>query len=806
MHRIWAASVLLLAILVKAEAQEVPAKTGVAKGKIYAELPGERPQTPRHEALPGAHVRAISSSKGTVTDGFGFFKLEDIPMGDTLEASMVGFQAVRWVFTGEDFTEIPLISGIALGAAEVKSDGPTASYSLLDPRHVQQLNRGELVKAACCNLSEAFETNASVDAAFTDAITGTRQIRMLGLDGKYTSMQVDNLPGPRGLAVVEGLMLIPGDWVNGIAISKGAGSVVGGYESITGEIHVGLMNPMNAPKLHVNLYQNESGRTEFNHVSRHDISRRWKMTLLTHGLQNQAVNDRNEDGFLDVPLQRHGIVRNEWKFMGDRGMEGEYSLSAIRTGLAAGTVGTFRGTEGIRDWGTLLEQPDTSGLRWSAASQTSRLEATAKTGFVFADKPGRSIGTQFSGVRFETEQNFGGARYRGLEEMFRANLLFADMLGNSAHRITTGISWLWNRFDEAAQWNEEAGSPVAEQRKDVLKRVESVPGIFAEYTYNDDIRWNVIAGLRADYHNLYGLRWTPRIHARWSVTEHVALKASAGRGWRVPNPLMEQRGAWASNRVWWAIAPGSSAPGSVERMALPVAGFQPEVADNAGLSLTTKFRLGHRESGLALDAFYTRFQNRLVVDLDGDPGEVWLYNLEGRSEAFSAQAEWDWSFHRRWDLRVALRYVEATTDRLGTADRRDPFVPVLRAFSQWSYASKVTSAGKQWRADATVQWMGPQRIPDTGSLPEAFQRPGDVPGFLQVNTQVTRQFSERFDVYLGVENLTNVRQDRPILGQGVEDTALFDRHFDASLVYGPIFGRMMYGGLRWRIEGPSEGH
>lgn len=796
----WVGLLLLFATANGVMGQGDPGKTAVVKGKIYAELPGERPQSTRHEPLPGAHVRAMGAFQGTVTDGYGFFRLEGIPIGDTLEASMVGFETVRWVFRGEEFTEIPLVSGIALGTAEVTSKGPTASYSLLDPRHVQQLNRGELVKAACCNLSEAFETNASVDAAFTDAITGTRQIRMLGLDGKYTAMQVDNLPGPRGLAVVEGLMLIPGDWVNGIAISKGAGSVVGGYESITGEIHVGLMNPMNAPKLHVNLYQNESGRTEFNHVSRHEISRRWKTTLLTHGLQNQAVNDRNTDGFLDVPLQRHGIVRNEWKFIGDRGMEGEYSISAVGTQLAAGTVGTFRGSEWGGDWGALLQQPDTSGLRWSAAAQTSRLEAAAKTGFLFANKPGRSIGTQFSGVRFETEQNFGGARYRGVEEMFRANLLFADMLGNSAHRITTGISWLWNRFDEEAEWMLSEAEPNVSLRKDVLKRAESVPGVFVEYTFNDDVRWNVIAGLRADHHNLYGLRWTPRVHARWSITENLALKASAGRGWRVPNPLMEQRGSWASNRVWWAFVPESG-----DKRPLPMAGFRPEVADNAGLSLTTKFRLGHRESGLALDAFYTRFQNRLVVDLDGEPGEVWLYNLEGRSEAFSAQAEWDWSFHRRWDLRVALRYVEATTDRVGTTDRRDPFVPVLRAFSQWSYASKATSEFKQWRADATVQWMGPQRIPNTGSLPEAFQRPGDVPGFFQVNTQVTRQFSQRFDLYLGIENLTNVRQDRPILGQGVEDTALFDRHFDASLVYGPIFGRMMYGGLRWRIEGDQKG-
>ena len=802
LHGSWLGLVLML--IAPASWGQVGEKLSTAKGKIYAEVPGEKPGEPQHDPLPGAHIRSLAQGNGTVTDGFGFFKLEKVGIGDTLEASMVGFHSVRWVFRGEGFVEIPLVSGIAIAAAEVRASGPTASYSLLDPRHVQQLNRGELVKAACCNLSEAFETNASVDAAFTDAITGTRQIRMLGLDGKYTALQVDNLPGPRGLSVVEGLMLIPGDWVHAIAISKGAGSVIGGYESITGEIHVALMNPMTAPRLHVNLYQNESGRTEFNHVSRHAVSRRWTTALLTHGLQNRAINDRNGDGFLDMPLQRHGIVRNEWKFIGDRGMEGEYSVTGVQTGLAAGTVGTFRDAD--RGWSgmghSLLQTPDTVGTRWSAASETSRIEASAKTGFLFSDRPGRSIGTQFSGVWHSTEQNFGGSTYQGEEQMFRANVLFADILGTTDHKWTAGISWLWNRFDETAHWSwrtDSVGAPTA-RRDQTLHRIERVPGVFFEYTFNDGLRWNVIAGIRADHHNLYGMWLSPRLHARWSVTEHVALKLAAGRGRRVPNPLMEQRGSWASNRVWWAID-GTT----LERLPLPVSGFAPEVADNVGLSMTTKFRLGHRDAGLALDAFYTRFQNRLVVDLDARPGEVGLYNLLGRSEAFSAQAEWDWSFHRRWDLRMAVRYVEANTDRLGTPDRRDPFVPVFRAFSQWSYASKPKASGQQWRADATVQWMGPQRLPNTEGLPLDFQRPGEAPGFFQVNLQGTRQFSKVLDVYLGVENLTNVRQSRPILGQGVEDADAFDRHFDASLVYGPIFGRMMYGGLRWRLEGASEG-
>lgn len=750
------------------------------KGKVYEESGGFEV---KHLPMPGAHVRVRGGLTGTVTDSFGVFFLDGVNVGDTIEASMVGYAPNGWVWEGKGFVELVLRAGVALGAAEVTAQERPASLSLMSPINVQTLNRAELVKAACCNLSEAFETNASVDASFTDALTGTRQIKMLGLDGKYTQLLVDNMPGPRGLAVVQGLLLIPGDWVQSIAISKGAGAVSSGYESITGQINVALKNPMNADPFHANLYANAAGRVEWNHVSAHQVTRRWRTALLSHALLNQRVNDRNGDGFLDTPLQRHLVLRNEWKFTGDRGIRGEYALSGATTELASGQVDPF-GTSPWPEMNTWSEQSDYAPGAWLATSFIERVEASAKTGFVFPDAPWRSIGTQLTAIRHASRLNMGGNRYTGTEEMFRANALYAGRIANDNHRFTTGVTWVYNDFDEEARWNDSIEVN--------WQRTERVPGAFFEYTLDDQSRWNVVAGVRYDRHNLYGGFFSPRVHARYFATEHLSIKGSAGRGMRVPNPLMEQLGPWASRRIWWTWDGEALAP-------LQGLSIQPEVATNVGLNATAAFLLNHRQASLAVDAYWTAFQERLVVDYDHAADAVVLYNLEGTSRARTAQVEFDWAAHRRFDVRLAYRYVDAETDRIQPAARRDPFVSKHRGFAQLSYASRLGERGSQWRADATLQWIGAQRLPSTAGNPEAYRRPDEAPDFFQLNLQVSRDFSSKFSVYVGVENLTNVRQDRPIIGAGQVPDADFDRYFDASLVYGPIFGRMAYGGLRWRI-------
>ena len=701
---------------------------------------------------------------------------------------MIGYETVGLVYTGWDYLDIPLEPGIFLNEAQVEARRSTTSISLLDPLNIQQLNRKELAKAACCNLSEAFETNASVDASFTDAVTGTRQIRMLGLDGKYTQLLVDNLPGPRGLNVVQGLSFIPGPWIDNISISKGTGSVINGYESITGQINVAMRNPENAEPLHINLYVSGDGRLEWNHVSRHQVNRRWSTALLSHAELGTAINDRNEDTFLDTPLKRDLVLRNEWKFRGDRGIRGEYAFSSVMMNRLAGQASAYSDSpfDLLQPY---LEDTDFSSA-WTAATKISRLEASAKTGFVFPAKSWQSIGTQFFASRHSQEHKFGNRSYEGTEDYFRGNILFSGIINNTDHKFTTGVSFVYDDFNEIGTWGAEFDEWDSEN--DTISRTEMVPGAFFEYTWTAGERLVVVAGLRGDHHNLYGNFASPRLHVRYSLAEETSIKLVAGRGFRTANVFMEQLGSWASNRRW-----------DIQE------DLAPEVATNLGLNLVSKFRLNSRDASLSLDGYFTNFDNRIIVDLYNSPHEVSIYNLNNsggypsRSSSTTVQLEFDWSFHRRLDIRAAYRWVDAVTGYAsgdfdagnGFEMQQDPYVSKHRAFTQWSYASKASKEGKQTRIDATVQWVGPQALPVPGGM--ASMHPSVSPSFTQVNLQLTQVLPGNLELYIGVENLTNVKQMSPIAG--TNDGGLDLENFDASLVYGPILGRMSYAGLRWTL-------
>ena len=758
------------------------------RGKVFSpeSFQGEEQFIP----LPGASVSWKGTRHGTITDLNGFFKLSlsQIGKGDTLQVSMIGYETIGLVYLGQKYVEIPLRPGVEVDVAEVETQSSGTSISLLDPLNIQQLNRKELAKAACCNLSMAFETNASIDASFTDAVTGTKQIRMLGLDGKYAQILVDNLPGPRGLNIVNGLSFVPGPWIDAIAISKGAGSVTNGYESITGQINVLMRNPENSDPIHINLYRGGDGRTEWNHISKHKVSRRWSTTILSHAEYIKTLNDRNLDSFLDFPLKKDLILRNEWKYMGDRGIRGEYSITSIQMKNMAGQKPVFENnTENPFDFFNSLLENDSDSL-WTAAKKINRVELSAKTGYVFPDKEWKSIGSQFYASRHQHDHKFGNRSYSGTENFLRGNLLFSSIIGNTDHAFTTGASILYDDFNEVGTWAAESDN--WDEIADTMTRTEVVPGAFFEYTWTAGERLQTVAGLRADFHNLYGTFASPRLHVRYSLAEEISLKFAYGRGFRTANVFMEQLGTWASNRRW-----------------IVEDGLLPEMATNLGLNLVSKFKLNSRDASFSIDGYYTNFDNRVVADLYHSSNSIVVYNLTNSqsgntSYSTTLQAEFDWSAHRRLDIRAAYRWVDAKTDYLGNGLVRDPFVAQHRAFTQWSYASKLGPDGQQLRIDGVLQWVGAQAMPtptiDSPSHTETS------PDFTQINLQVSQTFKGNFEIYAGVENLLGFVHDNPIVGairtiEGPELNPQFNDVFDASLVYGPIFGRMTYAGLRWTL-------
>lgn len=725
------------------------------------------PDSGEEAPLPGANVYWLDAEGTAITDANGDWKLE-VPAGaSTVRISYIGFQSRDVVYTGDTYTKVRLEMGEELKAAEVEAQVQSTKMSLFAPSISQTLNEKELCKAACCNLSESFETNASIDASFTDAVTGTHQIKMLGLSGRYVQMMQDNVPSIRGLSGIYGMEHTPGPWIRSIQIAKGTGSVTNGHESITGQINTTLKNPGNTEeRFYFNAFHNMMRRSELNAIWNVHVSEKWSTALMLHGMYSDRRFDMNKDGFVDAPLKEHLIARNSWHYRGER-LFGEYALTYITTDEQAGQMAFRPG-----------QQEAIANPLWGAESKAERWFVTAKTGLLFTGQDWKSIGTQFSFNHHRQGNVFGNAEYNGFQQTFRANVLFASRLDQAGTQtFTTGLSLRDDHFDESLNATEWV-------------RDETVGGAFFEYNFSKPERFTLVAGLRGDYNALFDRVFVlPRLHFRYSLTERIALKAVAGKGVRSAAVLMENVGSLASARSW--IAAGAHEDNGFI--------FRPEEAWNFGLSYNQNFRLAYRDASLAVDAYHTRFEQQVVVDVDRNAQQVNVYNLEGASFSNSVQAEFHWSPARRLDVRLAYRWLDVQRDYIGDqgeAVRREvPMISTHRAFSNVAFETRPNERKGQWRFDATVQWVGTQRLPDTSGNPEAFQLADRSDDFVQLNGQVTWALSDKFEVYVGSENILNFMQERPILSADNP----FGAYFDASMVWGPVFGRNGYTGLRWRL-------
>jgi outer membrane receptor for ferrienterochelin and colicins len=270
--------------------------------------------------LEFVHVVGFESQSGSYTDSTGYFKLE-LPgreeeeyHQDVIVVTYVGYAADTIHVNDQHYLSIVLKDNAVLDEVEVVYRKRTTEVSFLDPRLVQNISQGELFKAACCNLSESFETNASVDVNFTDAITGAKELQMLGLAGKYTMITREFMPGIRGIAVPYGLLYTPGSWIESMQVTKGAGSVVNGYESIAGQINVEWKKPEGDERLFVNAYVNEALRNEVNANASFDVSSKLQTAVLGHFSHYPKAFDRNNDGFADQPIGSLYVISNRWKY------------------------------------------------------------------------------------------------------------------------------------------------------------------------------------------------------------------------------------------------------------------------------------------------------------------------------------------------------------------------------------------------------------------------------------------------------------------------------------------------------------
>ncbi|MFT4524942.1 MAG: outer membrane receptor for ferrienterochelin and colicins [Bacteroidia bacterium] len=699
--------------------------------------------------LIGASVFWLGTTTGVAGDVEGEFCIEEpTSYPARLVVSHVSSESDTILFTEYTSKEVHAhLQPIKLETVTVTATEKASSYDLMNPILVENLGSKELKKAACCNLSESFESNASVDVVVSDAVSGARKIRMMGLDGVYTQIQGENMPLIRGLSMGSGMLNIPGTWVESIQISKGPGSVVNGYEAMIGQINVEFQKPDEADTYFINLYGNVGGRAEANLQYAKQITPKVGTTFFGHASARLRENDSNNDGFMDMPLSQQYIGFNRWKFkMGDWraqvGVRGSYD------NRIGGQLGYKKG---------LIADVQPYGIE----ILNRQIDLTTKTAKLFDKHDDLSIAIVTNWRYHDLNSQYGLKTYEAIERMAYGNLIIQNAWKEDKHRLRAGASYL---YDDHVQHLTDSAWQI----------IEHVPGAYAEYTFSMPLKFSLVAGIRGDYHNKFGMMVTPRLHLKYHLADLTTIRVSGGRGYRTARPFADNPSLFASSR-------------RIEFTPMT----KPEESWNYGISFSHSMRLWRRELTVTSSFFRTEFINQMVIDMDSEQRALHIYPLEGRSYSNSFQIDLSYEPLPRTTINLAYKLNDAHTEyRVG--ELLNPLVDRHLGLINLGY---FTKGQKNWAFDLTVQFHGDARIPSTSTNPVEYQVPVRSPFHVIINAQVTKTF-KWFEVYLGAENLTNYRQPNAIIA--ADDP--FGEHFDATMIWGPTMGINPYLGIRMKFN------
>ena len=699
----------------------------------------------------GAKIKLLQAKSGTVSREDGTFELvlpKELP--DTLVISAFGYNPDTLIVSKKDrFTalNILLYSDKLLPEILIEYRKNGHSISRLKTLHVEELTAIELRKAACCNLSESFETNASVDVNITDAVSGAKKIQMMGLDGVYTQIQMENIPYLRGLESAFGLSSLSGTWIESIQITKGTGNVVNGYESMAGLVNLELKKPDEMEKIYLNVYQNIFGRSEFNFNKGIILNPKWSTGFLGHVSSTYGNIDRNKDAFRDLPTGDNTAFMNRWAYKGKK-MEAQFGINFYRDRKVGGQTTFFRNEE---------NQVDT--INYGVLINSKHIDIYGKTGF-FGKRPMQSLGIVYNIKHQEIDGIFGLKNFSGLEKRGYINVIYDDIIGTSDHKIKVGTSFV---------------AIDISQKADTLsqKRMELVPGIFAEYTYTGR-RLTGVFGSRYDYHSIFREQFSPRVHLKYLLSEMTDLRFTAGKGWRVPNFIIDNISLLASSKQW--MAPSET---------------KPEISWNIGGSLVHEMKIFERKASISLDFYHTRFENQLIVDRDDAINAIVFSNLKNSSFSNSFQTEFSFSLIKNLDIRLAYKFLDVQA-KYGNEMRQQVMIPRQRGFVNIAYITR----NKRWEYDFTCSVFSPSRLPIQRDFSNDTLLISDMksPTYAMINAQITHIY-KKFDFYLGGENLKNSTQKNPI----IDAANPFGSKFDATNIYMPITGINIYLGIRYAI-------
>ena len=737
--------------------------------------------------LVGANVYWAGTTIGVATDLDGRFDLQEIKTTHLLVTSFMGYHNDTTEVTSHSELTIVLVSDLVLEEVNIVERKMAVLRSRVSALQTETITGEALCMAACCNLSESFETSASVDVAYSDAATGAKQIRLLGLNGTYVQLLTENTSNIRGLAQSFGMEYIPGPWMEAIQVSKGTSSVLNGYEAIAGQINVEYLKPQTQDPISLNAMVSTETHAEVNVTGGWDIDDKVSTGILFHAQNMSLELDHNHDGFLDMPKNTNVNLLNRWYVK-----TGDYTGQFLVRGLYDRRIGGL--TKDALALSPFASSPHAIDLN------TWRVDGFMKNGYVFNAELGTSIGVITSASYHNQENTYGDRQWNAAQTNAYLNAIFQTSFDDSAtdpkdehsHKLSAGVSLNFDMYNESIS---DMPYPLANNRS------ETTPGVFAEYTYTYKDKVTLLAGIREDYSSRYGFFTTPRMNLRYAPFEWWALRGSVGLGYRSPNAIADNAAYLASNRRYY----------------FQVDSLAQERSMNTGISTVFYIPIGKRELQLSGEYYYTKFLDGVVADMDRSLQGVTLYNIHDIAGAqyFSHnwQVEASMEILRGWTMTAAFRYTDVKQTTFNSAAsayqlRDKPLQNKFKGIITTSYQTPL----KTWQFDLTAQFNGEGRMPDGFVIPEGSKQyftdeMGQIhhKWYPQLLGQITK-FFRTWSIYLGAENMTNFTQDNPIVGERRETK---DGHsfvdpssatYDASMIWAPIHGWKLYLGFRWALE------
>lgn len=643
-----------------------------------------------------------------------------------------------------------------------------------------------LCKMACCNLAESFENSASVTVGYSDAVTGARQIRLLGLSGVYTQMLDETRPVMRGLSAPFGLSYVPGQWLESIQIAKGSSSVINGVECMTGQINMEHRKPTDEKPLFINAAVMSDTKMDLNIASSLQMGYKWSTVILGHVSGNIEPHDMNKDGFLDEPQMLQFNLSNRWLYQADNGVQVRFGVRALQDSRLGGQM--LHNDDG----GRVFYNKDTYTLTpsagqidpWGSDILNRSINGYLKVGVPLNEDNSQNIALIADYSYQDMDSYFGSTKYLAGQHSAFANLLYQNVI-NDSHRFTLGLNGTFDRYDEDFVRSVWVLGSVTAQKQGITDLANA--GVFGEYTYHAGDKFSAIAGLRGDWFYGQGFKVSPRVTLKYMPIDEIVIRANGGRGLRYSTPLVDNIGVFSTGKEF-------------------VGAYNDHILEDAwtfGGNITYYMPFGASSNTyLSFDYFRTQFAQQMVVDYEHHLNQIDFYALDG-NRSFTDNYQLDFSVDpvERFNITATFRYTNAKIELADKGLVEKPMTSRFKGVLNLQYATNLN----KWIFDFTASLNGSCRVYNfMENLKDAdgnlLYKDGRTPMYPLLYAQVTRRF-KGWDVYIGAENLTNFRQKDVILGTKGADGFVNPRvpSFDASCIWGPLMGIKAHVGFRFTL-------